>query len=153
MAGLSIDGDIENLIFIIANLPEFLKTSVCRTKTRELIEMSESEKKETMVRSLNSLSLVDDGKLIDLTKTWLKVISEIEPDKLTQILHCYLMTLSSVKLFDKLDPKLILDVFSSLEDNQRNKLMVCFKEALFLNPNRDRLLKNIPRALVKVILN
>lgn len=153
MAGLSSDGDIENLIFIIANLPEFLKTSVCRTKTRELIEMSESEKKETMVRSLNSLSLVDDGKLIDLTKTWLKVISEIEPDKLTQILHCYLMTLSSVKLFDKLDPKLILDVFSSLEDNQRNKLMVCLKEALFLNPNRDRLLKNIPRALVKVILN
>jgi hypothetical protein len=153
MAGFSSDGDIENLIFIIANLPEFLKTSVCRTKTRELIEMSESEKMETMIRSLSSLNLVDDKKLIDLTKTWMKVIAEIEPDKLTQILHCYLMTLSSVKLFEKLNPKLILDIFSSLEDNQRNKLMVCLKEALFLNPNRDRVLKIIPKSLAKVILN
>jgi hypothetical protein len=48
---------------------------------------------------------------------------------------------------------LILDIFSSLEDNQRNKLMVCLKEALFLNPNRDRVLKIIPKSLAKVILN
>ena len=52
-----------------------------------------------MIRSLSSLNLVDDNKLIDLTKTWMKVFSEIEPDKFTEILHCYLMTLSSVKLF------------------------------------------------------
>jgi len=153
LAGLSSDGDIENLIFIIANLPEFLKTSVCKTKIKELIEMSESEKKETMIRSLSSLNLVDENKLIDLTKTWMKLISEIEPDNLTQILHCYLVTLSSVKLFDKVDPKLILDIFSSLEDNQRNKLMVCLKDALFLNPNRDQVLENIPATLTKVILN
>jgi hypothetical protein len=153
LAGLSSDGDIENLIFIIANLPEFLKTSVCKTKIKELIEMSESEKMETMIRSLSSLNLVDENKLIDLTKTWMKLISEIEPDNLTQILHCYLVTLSSVKLFDKVDPKLILDIFSSLEDNQRNKLMVCLKEALFLNPNRDQVLENIPATLTKVILN
>jgi hypothetical protein len=153
LAGLSSDGDIENLIFIIANLPEFLKTSVCKTKIKELIEMSESEKKETMIRSLSSLNLVDENKLIDLTKTWMKLISEIEPDNLTQILHCYLVTLSSVKIFDKVDPKLILDIFSSLEDNQRNKLMVCLKEALFLNPNRDQVLENIPATLTKVILN
>jgi len=106
-----------------------------------------------MIRSLSSLNLVDENKLIDLTKTWMKLISEIEPDNLTQILHCYLVTLSSVKLFDKVDPKLILDIFSSLEDNQRNKLMVCLKEALFLNPNRDQVLENIPATLTKVILN
>jgi hypothetical protein len=31
--------------------------------------------------------------------------------------------------------------------------MVCLKEALFLNPNRDGVLKNIPTNLAKVILN
>jgi|ERR1044072_872064 hypothetical protein len=149
----STDSNIENLLFIIANLPDFLKLSICRTKTKELVEMTESEKKEAMARSLSSINLIQRDKLAGLTKTWMKVISEIEPDELTEILHCYLLILNSVKLFNKIDPKLILTTFLSLEEDERNKLMVCFKEALFLNPNRENILKNIPANLAKVILN
>jgi hypothetical protein len=153
MSYKSSDGNIENLLFIIANLPDFLKLSVCRTKAKELIEMTESEKKETMIRSLTSINLINQDKLVKLTKTWMKVISEIEPDQLTKILHSYLVILDSVKLFDKLDPKLILNTFSSLEEGERDKLLVCIKEALFLNPKRGQILKNIPTNLAKVILN
>jgi hypothetical protein len=149
----STDSNIENLLFIIANLPDFLKLSICRTKTKELVEMTESEKKEAMARSLSSINLIQRDKLAGLTKTWMKVISEIKPDELTEILHCYLLILNSVKLFNKIDPKLILTTFLSLEEDERNKLMVCFKEALFLNPNRENILKNIPANLAKVILN
>ena len=149
----STDSNIENLLFIIANLPDFLKLSICRTKTKELVEMTESEKKEAMARSLSSINLIQQDKLAGLTKTWMKVISEIEPDELTEILHCYLLILNSVKLFNKIDPKLILNTFLSLEEDERNKLMVCLKEALFLNPNRENILKNIPANLAKVILN
>lgn len=115
--------------------------------------MTESEKKETMIRTLTSINLINQDKLVKLTKTWMKVISEIEPDQLTMILHSYLVILDSVKLFDKLDPKLILNTFSSLEEGERDKLLVCIKEALFLNPNRGQILKTIPANLVKVILN
>jgi hypothetical protein len=149
----SSDGDIENLLFIIANLPDFLKLSICRTKVKELVEMTESEKKETMIRSLTSINLINQDKLAKLTKTWMKVISEIEPDQLTMILHSYLVILDSVKLFDKLDPRLILNTFSSLDEGERDKLLVCIKEALFLNPNGVQILKTIPANLVKVILN
>lgn len=149
----STDSNIENLLFIIANLPDFLKLSICRTKTKELVEMTESEKKEAMARSLSSINLIQRDKLAGLTKTWMKVISEIEPDELTEILHCYLLILNSVKLFNKIDPKLILNTFLSLEEDERNKLMVCLKEALFLNPDRENILKNIPANLAKVILN
>lgn len=149
----STDSNIENLLFIIANLPDFLKLSICRTKTKELVKMTESEKKEAMARSLSSINLIDRDKLAGLTKTWMKVISEIEPDELTEILHCYLLILNSVKLFNKIDSKLILNTFLSLEEDERNKLMVCLKEALFLNPNRENILKNIPANLAKVILN
>jgi hypothetical protein len=149
----STDGNIENLLFIIANLPDFLKLSICRTKTKELVKMTESEKKEAMARSLSSINLIDRDKLAGLTKTWMKVISEIKPDELTEILHCYLLILNSVKLFNKIDSKLILNTFLSLEEDERNKLMVCLKEALFLNPNRENILKNIPANLAKVILN
>lgn len=149
----STDSNIENLLFIMANLPDFLKLSVCRTKTKELVEMTESEKKEAMARSLSSINLIQRDKLAGLTKTWMKVISEIEPDELTEILHCYLLILNSVKLFNKIDPKLILNTFLSLEEDERNKLMVCLKEALFLNPNRENILKNIPANLAKVIVN
>lgn len=149
----STDSNIENLLFIIANLPDFLKLSVCRTKTKELVEMTESEKKEAMVKSLSSINLIQPDKLVGLTKTWMKVISEIEPDELTEILNCYLLILDSVKLFNKVDSKLILNTFLSLEVDERNKLMVCLKEALFLNPNRQNILKIIPTNLAKVILN
>ena len=149
----STDSNIENLLFIIANLPDFLKLSICRTKTKELVEMTESEKKEAMTRSLNSINLIQRDKLAGLTKIWMKVISEIEPDELTEILHCYLLILNSVKLFNKIDSKLILNTFLSLEEDERKKLMVCLKEALFLNPNRENILKNIPTNLAKVILN
>jgi len=149
----STDSNIENLLFIIANLPDFLKLSVCRTKTKELVEMTESEKKEAMVKSLSSINLIQRDKLVGLTKTWMKVISEIEPDELTEILNCYLLILDSVKLFNKIDSKFILNTFLSLEVDERNKLMVCLKEALFLNPNRQNILKIIPTNLAKVILN
>jgi hypothetical protein len=46
-----------------------------------------------------------------------------------------------------------LNTFLSLEEYERNKLIVCLKEALFLNPNRENILKNIPANLVRVILN
>ena len=149
----STDSNIENLLFIIANLPDFLKLSVCRTKTKELVEMTESEKKEAMVKSLSSINLIQRDKLLGLTKTWMKVISEIEPDELTEILNCYLLILDSVKIFNKIDSELILKTFLSLEVDERNKLMVCLKEALFLNPNRQNILKIIPTNLAKVILN
>jgi hypothetical protein len=153
MKSNSTDSNIENLLFIIANLPDFLKLSVCRTKTKELVEMTESEKKEAMVKSLSSINLIQRDKLEGLTKTWMKVISEIEPDELTEILNCYLLILDSVKLFNKVDSKLILNTFLSLELDERNKLMVCLKEALFLIPNRQNILKIIPTNLAKVILN
>jgi hypothetical protein len=147
------DSNIENLLFIIANLPDFLKLSVCRTKTKELVEMTESEKKEAMVKSLSCINLIERDKLVGLAKTWMKVISEIEPNELTAILNCYLLILDSVKLFNKIDSKLILSTFLSLEVDERNKLMVCLKEALFLNPNRQNILKIIPTNLAKVILD
>ena len=153
MSNNSSDGDIENLLFIIANLPDFLKLSICRTKVKELVEMTESEKKETIIRSLTSINLINQDKLVKLTKTWMKVISEIEPYELTKILHSYLVILDSVKLFDKLDPKLILNTFSSLEEDERDKLLVCIKEALFLNPNRRKIMKNIPTNVATVIVN
>jgi len=147
------NGDIENLLFIMANLPDFLKISVCRKKAKELVEMTESEKKETIARSLTSINLVSQDKLVDLTKTWMKVISELSPNELTKLLHGYLSILDEFKLFEKLDGKLILDIFSSLEENKRMKLLVCLKEAVFLNPKRKEVLEKIPADLVKVIIN
>lgn len=149
----SSNGDIENLLFIMANLPDFLKVSVCRKKVKELIEMAESEKKDTIARSLTSINLVNQDKLVELTKTWMKVISEIDPNELTKLLHSYLLILDDVRLFDKLDGNLILNIFNSLEEAERTKLLVCLKEALFLNHNRGEILKKIPPDLVKMIVN
>jgi hypothetical protein len=146
-------GDIENLLFIMANLPDFLKISVCRKKVKELIEMTDLEKKETIARSLTSINLISQDKLVELTKTWMKVISEISPSELTKLLYIYLLILDEVNLFDKLEGKLILNIFSSLQESEQMKLLVCLKEAVFLNPKRKEILKKIPADLVKVIIS
>ena len=145
--------DIENLLFIMANLPDFLKTSVCRKKAKELMELTESEKKDTIARSLTSINLISQDKLVELTKTWMKVISEVSPSELTKLLHAYLSILEEVKLFEKLDSKLILEIFSSLEESERMNLLDCLKEAVFLNPKREEILKKIPADLAKVIIS
>ena len=137
----------------MANLPDFLKLSVCRKKVKELLEMNESERKETIARSLTSMNLINQDKLVELTKTWMKVISEIEPDELTKLLYSYLLILDDVKLFNKIAGKLILNIFYSLEKAERVKLLVCLKEAVFLHPTRGEILKKIPADLAKVILN
>ena len=137
----------------MANLPDFLKISVCRKKVRELLRMKDSEKKETIARSLTSMNLINQEKLIELTKTWLKVISEVPPNELTKLLQSYLLILDDVKLFDKLDGKSILTIFSSLEEREQMILLVCLKEAVFLNPKREEVLKKFPNDLLKVILN
>jgi hypothetical protein len=144
---------IENLLFIIANLPDFLKLSVCRTKIKELVEMTEAEKMEAIIRSLNSITMIQPDKLIGLTKIWMKALSEIEPRELTLILYCYLKILESVNLFKKIDPKMILNEFFSLEEVERNKLLVCLQESLFLSPDRETILKTIPMNISKVIFN
>ena len=145
--------DIENLLFIMANLPDFLRISVCRKKVRELIEMTEMEKRETIARSLTSINLISRDKLVELTKTWMKVISEISTSELTKLLNSYLLILDEVKLFDKLDGKLILAIFTSLEESERMKLLICLKEAVFLNPKGKEILKKIPADLAEAIIN
>jgi hypothetical protein len=153
MNNYSSNGDIENLLFIMANLPDFLKVSVCRKKVKELMDMTETEKKDTITKSLTSINLVNQDKLVELTKTWMKVISEIDANELTKLLHSYILVLDDVKLFERLDGNLILSIFNSLEEVQRMKLLVCLQEALFLIPNRGETLKKIPPDLVKVIVN
>ena len=115
--------------------------------------MTEAEKKETIIRSLNSITMIQPDKLPGLTTIWMKALSEIEPDELTQILYCYLWILESVKLFNKIDPKMILNEFFSLDEVERNKLLVCLKEALFLSPDREAILNTIPMNIAKVIFN
>lgn len=145
--------DIENLLFIMANLPDFLRISVCRKKVKELIEMTEMEKRETIARSLTSINLISRDKLVELTRTWMKVISEISTSELTKLLNSYLLILDEVKLFDKLDGKLILAIFTSLEESERMKLLICLKEAVFLNPKGKEILKKIPADLAEAIIN
>ena len=115
--------------------------------------MTESEKKDTIARSLTSMNLINQDKLVELTKTWMKVISEIDPSELTKLLHSYLLILDDVKLFNKVDGNLILKIFNSLDEVERIKLLVCLKEAFFIIPNRAEILKKIPPDLVKVIIS
>ena len=45
------DVDIENLLVIMANLPDFLRNSVSRQKVKELVDMRDEEKRDRNFKS------------------------------------------------------------------------------------------------------
>ncbi len=63
---LANDEDIERLLFIMANLPEFLRLSLARRKVKELISMAETERLESISRAFSCTSLIEPNKMVEL---------------------------------------------------------------------------------------
>jgi len=86
---LANDGDIERLLFIMANLPEFLRLSLARRKVRELISMAEIERLESISRAVTCTSLIESNKMVELLGSWLRALCDVESSVLTQLMVAY----------------------------------------------------------------
>jgi hypothetical protein len=141
----------ENIIQILANLPEFLRKSMIRSKLLEFYSMADPDKHVTVSASLEALPSLENVKLQQLMKTWLEILLEFEGSQITDIFRIYCEEILKNRLdIENLDIESLIDVFSSLQEWEKEKLTDCLKEVIFSFPNRTEVLKIVPKPLLKL---
>lgn len=152
-SSMSIDPKMAgSIIQILANMPDFLRKSMLRSKVQEFYLMGNLDKHETISTTLKALPLVEGEKLSVLTKTWLEVLSEFEGSKITGILKMYFEELlKNPQIIEKLDIQLMTNVFSSLPYERKEKLADCLKEVIFFFPETNEILKVIPKPALEIL--
>jgi hypothetical protein len=141
-----------NIIQILANMPDFLRKSMLRSKVQEFYSMRNLDKHETISTALKALPSLEGRQLSVLTKTWLEVLSEFDGLKITVMLRVYCEELlRNPQILEKLKIELMIDVFSSLPDKRKEKLADCLKEVIFSFPEIDEILKIIPKPALEIL--
>jgi hypothetical protein len=141
-----------NIIQILADLPEFLRKSMIRSRLLEFYSMTCPDKHVTVSASLEALPSLENVKLRQLMKTWLEILLEFEGSQITDIFRIYCEEILKNRLaIENLDIESIIDVFSSLQEWEKEKLADCLKEAIFSFPKRTEVLKIIPKPLLKLL--
>ena len=141
-----------NIIQILANMPDFLRKSMLRSKVQEFYSMRNLDKHETISTALKALPSLESRKLSVLTKTWLEVLSEFDGLKITGMLRVYCEELlGNPQILEKLKIELMIDVFSSLPDKRKEKLADCLKEVIFSFPEIDEILNIIPKPALEML--
>jgi len=148
---LANDEDIKRLLFIMANLPEFLRLSLARRKVRELISMAETERLESISRAFSCTSLIESNKMVELLRSWIRAMCEVESSVLTQLMVTYCKALLNEKNFICKYSEKFLNAYYLLQKEDQEKIMICIKEAIFLRPHPSESIKILPRKL-KIVM-
>ena len=77
MIALSEPNYAGNIIVILANLPDFLRTPILKKRMMEFFSMSESDKDEMINNALDAGHTIPFPNFAKLFKTWLEVLAEI----------------------------------------------------------------------------
>ncbi len=112
-----------NIIIILANLPDFLRTPILKKRLIEFFSMSEADKVELINNALEAGPSIPFANFSKLFKTWLEVLSTVTEEQRTIIFSSYINEIVKVpqKLINfNLDG--ILEIFTSLEPSKKSIL-------------------------------
>lgn len=141
-----------NVIKILADLPDFLRKSMLRSKLQDFYLMEETDKHETISLALKAASTIEGCTLSVLMKTWMEVLSEFDGVRITNIIRIYCEEiLMNPRAIENLNIESLINVFCSIEDKQSEKLADCLKEVILSFPKRYELLKIIPTPALKIL--
>jgi|SRR6187200_114789 hypothetical protein len=141
-----------NIIKILADLPDFLRKSMLRSKLQEFYLMEEPDKHETISLALNAAFTIQGNTLSVLMKTWMEVLSEFDGVRITTMIRIYCEEiLMNPRAIENLNIESLIDGFCSIEDKQSEKLADCLKEVILSFPKRYELLKIIPKPALKIL--
>jgi hypothetical protein len=136
-----------NIIVILANLPDFLRTPILKKRMVEFFAMTESEKKELVNNALEAGPTIPFPSFSKLFKTWLEILTVLPEDQRNGIFSAYLNEISECpqKLITfHLDG--ILEIFLSLDDEKQKTIAQSVKKIIssFEDEKKKKLLIVIP---------
>jgi hypothetical protein len=129
-----------NIIVILANLPEFLRTPILKKRMLEFFSMSELERVEIISNALEAGPTIPYPSFSKLFKTWLEVLTAISEEQRTLMFSSYIKEIINVpqKLINfNLDG--ILEIFLSLDNSKKEIIANSVKRIISqLDENQKR---------------
>lgn len=133
----------QNIISILAGLPEFLRKTMLKSRLEEFFNMSKEEKIEIINNVLDALPTIEQDILRRLTKTWLEVLDTFGNEKREEIFTIY-ATLLSNRDISKLDIEGLIKVLDELNTNVRENTLNSIRSVLNKLENREVILSRLP---------
>jgi len=136
-----------NIIVILANLPDFLRTPILKKRMMEFFEMPDPEKKQLINNALEAGPTIPFPNFAKLFKTWLEILTVLPEDQRSGLFLAYLNEISEhpQKLITfNLDG--ILEIFLSLDKEKQSIISQSVKKIInsFEGERKRRLLLVIP---------
>ena len=136
-----------NIIVILANLPDFLRTPMLKKRMLEFFEMTEPDKKQLINNALEAAPTIPFLNFSKLFKTWLEILTVLPEDQRAGLFSAYLNEFSEnpqklIALY--LDG--ILEIFLSLDNEKQEIISQSVKKIInsFDNEKKRKLLVIIP---------
>ena len=121
-----------NIIIILANLPDFLRTPILKKRMLEFFSMTETEQDEIINNALEAGPTVPFPNFSKLFKTWLEVLTTMSEDQRNLMFLKYFNAITNTpeKLINfNLDG--IYEIFSSLDKDKKNVITKTLKNVIF----------------------
>ena len=136
-----------NIIINLASLPDFLRNPILKKRMIEFFTLSEPEWKEIINNALEAGPTIPFPNFSKLFKSWLKILATLSDEQRKGLFSAYIIEASQhpQKLITfNLDG--ILEVFLSLEENEKEVLAIAIKKIInnLDNEQKRRILLVIP---------
>ncbi|MFB5609113.1 MAG: hypothetical protein ACE5Q5_02715 [Nitrosarchaeum sp.] len=120
-----------NIIVILANLPDFLRTPVLKKRMMEFFSMTELEKKEIINNALEAGPTIPFPNFAKLFKTWLEILTTLPEEQRNGLFSGYINEVSEFPqklIVFNLDG--ILEIFLTLDEEKREILSQTIKKII-----------------------
>ena len=136
-----------NIIVVLANLPDFLRTPILKKRMVEFFAMSDPEKKQLVINALEAGPTIPFPNFSKLFKTWLEILTVLPEDQRTGLFAAYINEISeSPQRIIAFNLDGILEIFLSLDDEKKRIISESVKKIIdgFENEKKRKLLVIIP---------
>jgi len=143
-----------NIIVVLANLPDFLRTPILKKRMIEFFAMTDPEKKQLINNALEAGPTIPFRSFSKLFKTWLEILTTLPEDQREGLFLAYIneFSVSPQKLIAfHLDG--ILEIFLSLDTEKQNIISQSVKKIIndFDEEKKRKLLVIIPDSAQKYL--
>jgi len=133
-----------NIIVVLANLPDFLRTPILKKRIMEYFTMPDQEKKQLVNNALEAGPTIPFPNFSKLFKTWLEILTTLSEEQRTGLFSAYINEISDnpqkiivfnldgiLEIFLSLDnekqeiiSQSVKKIIASLDENKKRKLLV-----------------------------
>ena len=136
-----------NIIVVLANLPDFLRTPILKKRMIEFFTMDELEKKQLINNALDAGPTIPFSNFSKLFKTWLEILTVLPEDQRDGLFSAYINEISdSPQKLIAFHLDGILEIFLSLDNEKQMIISQSVKKIInsLENEKKRKLLIIIP---------